>query len=85
MQQGASQDIIKVFLEYIEPSEKIEIIEIDTLLAVEAAKISLTYGLAMMDAFVAVTCVINGCNVLLSGDSDYDSMVKRKYVKKMSW
>jgi len=85
MQQGASQDIIDVFLEYIQPSEKIEVIEIDQLLAVEAAKISLTYGLAMMDAFVAVTCVLNGCNTLLSGDSDYDGMVKRKYLKTISW
>ncbi|HLC74266.1 MAG TPA: PIN domain-containing protein [Candidatus Nanoarchaeia archaeon] len=85
MQQGASEYIIKTFLGYIEPSEKIEIIELDQLLAVEAAKISLAYGLAMMDAFVAVTCATNGCDVLLSGDSDYAPLVKRKYLKIQAW
>jgi len=85
MQRGASREIINMFFSGIESSEKIEIAIADKATAVEAAHISLAYNVPLIDSFVAATCRLTGCDVLLSADTDYKLLVKRKYLKVQSW
>lgn len=85
MQMGASQDIINEFFEGIESSKKVEIILVNKQIAIEAAKISLSYNLPLIDAFIAVTSKLTDCDALISGDEHYIPLVKSKYIKTQSW
>ena len=85
MQKGIPLDIIEEFFEGVEASEKIELVLIDKLIAQEAAKVSLTFHVPLIDSLVASTTKLTGYDVLLSGDTDYENLVKRKYLKVFSW
>lgn len=84
LQKGISQKDLEEFFSSIE-SIKIEILLIDKIMAKEAAKISLSNDLSMMDSFVATSCNLSNCDVLLAADSDYDLLIKKKYLKLQSW
>ncbi len=85
LQQGARQDKVDEFFEIVESSEKIKIVIPDKIIAREAAHVSLTYGLSMLDAFVAATTKFSTADILLSGDADYAPLIKKKYLKVQSW
>ncbi len=85
MQRGIPQELIDDFFEGAETSQKIELVLIDKAIAKEAARISYSYSVPLIDSLVAATSKLTGCNILLAGDSDYDLLVKRKYVKMQSW
>lgn len=85
LQKGVPQQTIDLFWGGIEASEKAKLIPIDKAIAKEAAKISLTYSLPMIDSLVAATANLTGCDVLFSGDSDYQLLAKKKYLKVQSW
>ncbi len=85
LQKGISHSIIEDFFEGVEASEKIEMVIIDKLIAQEAAKVSLTFHVPLIDSLVASTAKLTGCDALLSGDADYELLVKRKYLKVQSW
>ncbi len=85
MQRGISQKLIDNFFEGVEASEKIELILIDKAIAGEAARISHSYNVPLIDSLVAATSKLTGCDILLSEDSDYSSLVKSKYIKTQSW
>ncbi len=53
--------------------------------AKEAAKVSLTNSLHLIDSLIAATCKLTGCDALLTADSDYKPLVKKKYLKVTSW
>ncbi len=85
MQQGVSFQAIELFFQGIENTEEIVIVNLDKNIAQEAAKISLSNDLAMLDAFVAATAKTIGCEYILTKDSDYKHLIKRKYIKVKSW
>lgn len=85
MQRGAPRDIIEQFFMAVEASEKVELTPVDKSVAEEAARVSLTFSVPLIDSMVAATARLTGCDVLLSGDSDYSLLAKRKYLKVQSW
>lgn len=85
LQKGISQSIIDSFWDGVESSEKMQLVMLDKSVAKEAAKVSLSYNVPLIDSLVAATCKIYGCNALLSGDGDYRVLVKNKYLKMISW
>ena len=85
MQRGVSQETIFKFFSAVEQSEKVSLIILDRKIAKEASMLSLSYKVPLIDAFVAATAKISDCVVLLSGDSDYRLLVKKKYLKVQSW
>ena len=84
-QRGISEEQLQTFFTLLEASEKVRFISVDERIAREAAKVSLTYNLSLMDACIAATTKIMDCENLLSGDSDYALAVKKKYLKLMNW
>lgn len=85
MQQGVSFQAIELFFQGIESTEEIIIVNLDKTIAQEAAKISLSNDLAMLDAFVAATAKIIGCEYVLTKDSDFKHLIKKRYIKVKSW
>ncbi len=85
LQWGISQERINTFFDYIEASPHIILVFPNKDLATRTAHISLTFSLSIMDAFVATTAIMNNCEILLTKDSDYDLLKKKKYVKVQSW
>lgn len=85
LQQGISQSTISLFWAGVEASEKVKLLIIDRTIASEAAKVSLTFNVPMIDSFVAATCKLTNSHVLLTADSDYRLLVKNKYLKVQSW
>ena len=85
MQRGVSQRLIDDFFEGVEASEKVELILIDKAIAGEAARISHSYNVPLIDSFVAATSKLTACDLLLTGDSDYNLLIKSKYIKTQSW
>ena len=58
---------------------------LDLNIAEEAAKLSHSSDLSLVDSIIAATCKLNGCDALLSGDTDYNPLIKKKYLKVTSW
>ena len=85
LQRGISQQIINEFFSGVEASEKIELVLLDKAIAQEAAKISMSFSLPLIDALVAATSKLTGCDALLSGDEDYTLLVQKKYLKRESF
>ena len=85
MQKGISQDTIEQFFEGVEASEHVDLILMDKAIAQEAARLSLSFHVPLIDSIVAATCTLTGCDLLLTGDSDYEPLTKRRYVKLRSW
>jgi predicted nucleic acid-binding protein len=85
IQRGVSEDIILGFLSHLMASPKFSFIPVDEAIAREAAKISLSSKLALIDSCIAATCKMTACNVLLSSDSDFAPLIKRKYLQVQSW
>lgn len=74
-----------LILSIIEAYAKIRFIMLDKNIAREAARISLTYKVPLLDAFVAATSRISECNILLSGDKDHVLLSKQRYLKVQFW
>ena len=85
MQRGVAKEIIEEFWDTIESSNKISLINIDRIIANEAAKLSLSYSLALIDALVAATAKLTDCSTIFTSDSDYKLLVKKGYIKVKSW
>ena len=85
MQKGVLLSTVLDFLDEAQHSNSVMICYPDKRLAIEAARISLTYAVPMLDAFVAATCKLTACHLLLSADSDFQILVKKKYLKTRSW
>jgi predicted nucleic acid-binding protein len=85
MQQGVSAEAIELFFQGIESTEDIVLVNLEKNIAQEAAKIALSYNLSMLDAFVAATARIMGCAYVLTKDTDFKLLVKKKYMKIKSW
>ncbi len=85
MQRGISQDVIEQFFDGVEASEHVELILVDKAIAREAARLSLSFHVPLIDSVVAATCTLTGCDLLLSGDGDYEPLTKRRYLKLRSW
>lgn len=77
-QRGIPEQKITEFFEAAEASEKVQIMYPEKEIAKEAAKISLMYAVPMLDSFVAATAKISHCDILISGDSDYSLLAKKK-------
>ncbi|MAF34386.1 hypothetical protein CMO91_00915 [Candidatus Woesearchaeota archaeon] len=85
MQRAVPERAIEEFFQGVEASQGMSIVGIDRVLAREAAKISLSFSISLMDAFVASTAKLTGCKILLSQDSDFRLLAKKKYVKVQGW
>ncbi len=85
LQRGVSKEEIDTFFDSVGSSDKIQLIIPDVMIARESARVSLGYGLSLLDSFVAATSKMVGADILLSGDSDYLPLVKKKYLKVQSW
>ena len=85
MQKGISHDAIEQFFDGVEASEHVELLLMDKAIAREAARLSLSFHVPLIDSVVAATCTLTGCDLLLSGDGDYEPLTKRRYVKLRSW
>ncbi len=83
MQKGISKELIDTFFEGVEASEKVELILLDKAIAQEAARISHSYNLPLIDSLVASTAKLTGCDFLLSEDSDY-APLRNRYVRIQS-
>lgn len=84
-QRGVTESTVRAFWTLLENTKKVQIVPVNNEVGAEAAKISLTYHLSLMDACVAATGKVMYCDILLSGDSDFDLIAKKKYIKVMSW
>ena len=69
----------------VESSQKVILIPLDRTIAKEAAKISLSFHVPLIDSLVAAASKITGCHCLLASDSDYGLLIKKKYLKVQSW
>lgn len=85
LQKGVAEIDISLFWEGVERSDKVILVEAGRSIAEEAAKVSLSYGLSLMDSFVAATHKLHESDILLSADTDYNPLVKKKYLKVQSW
>lgn len=85
LQKGFSQIDIDEFFLNVESSDKIKFLLIDRNIAKEAAKISLSNDIHMLDSFVAASYKVSSCDYLLASDSDYDSLIKKNYLRLKSW
>ena len=85
LQKGIPQELIDLFLSGVEASEKIALVNLDKSIAREAARISLTFHVPLIDSCVAATAKIHACDILLAKDDDYDLLAKKKYLKIQSW
>lgn len=85
MQRGVSSQIIHGFFGTLEALQKIEIVDANKSIAEEAARVSLSYSVPLIDSFIAATYKLTGCEIFLSSDSDYSALIKRKYLKNQSW
>ncbi len=85
MQRGTPKEAIDLFWAGVEASEKVTLIPLDRPIAEEAAKISLSFKLPLIDALIAATCKLTGCNALLTGDQDYRFLVKHRYLDVVGW
>lgn len=85
LQQGISQQKVSSFFEMVESSENVRLLYLDKINAGEAARLSLTYNVPLIDSFVAATCKLSNCDILLSADTDYRPLIKRGYLKAQSW
>ena len=85
MHRGVAAKSIEEFWDAIESSEKIDLINIDRQIAEEAAKVSLSYSVPLIDALVAATAKITDCATVFTADNDYNLLVKRKYLKTQHW
>ncbi len=85
LQRGVPFSFIDQFFTFVDASEKIEVSVLDKVIAQEAARISLSFQLPMIDSLVAATAKLSGCSILLTADSDYLLLSKRKYFKTQSW
>lgn len=85
LQKGISQRLVDDFFSSVEASDKIELVLLDKAIAQEAARISLSFNVHLIDALVAATTKLTGCDALLSGDDDYTLLVKRNYLRRVSF
>lgn len=85
LQKGIPMVVINQFFLGVEASEKVELIAPDKVIAREAARLSLTFNISLIDSFVAATAHLSYCNALLSADRDYTPLVKNRYIKVQSW
>ncbi|MBI2136677.1 PIN domain-containing protein [Candidatus Woesearchaeota archaeon] len=85
MQEGCSAAIIGQFFTGVEMSNKIGLMLIDKRIAEEASKISFSYSVPLIDSFVAATCKLTDCNILLADDCDYELLEKKRYLKVQRW
>lgn len=85
LQRGVSQETITLFFAGVEASEKIGLVMLDKTIGEEAARISLSFDVPLIDALVAATAKLTRCDSLLAKDSDYALLVKRKYLKLKSF
>ncbi len=85
LQRGVQQKSIDLFWEGVEQSEKVKLIPVERTIAREAAHVSLTYGVPLIDSLVAATAKLTSCDMLLSADSDYALLARKGYVKVQSW
>lgn len=85
LQHGVPQTEIDTFWQGVENSEKVSLIPIDRSIAKEAAKVSLSFNLPLIDSLVAATGKLTECHALLSADSDYGLLAKKRYVKVQGW
>src|SRR3989338_4995469 len=78
MQKGISHTLIDDFFAGVDASETVDLILIDKAIAGEAARISHSYTVPLIDSLVAATSKLTGCDILLSEDSDYNLLVKSR-------
>lgn len=58
---------------------------VDKAIARETARVSLTYSIPLVDSFVAATAKLLGSDAVLTADSDFKLLDKKKYVKSKAW
>ncbi|MBI5226505.1 PIN domain-containing protein [Candidatus Micrarchaeota archaeon] len=85
MQQGNGWQSIETLWSMLESFEKIRFVQLDKTIALESARISMKYGIPLIDAIIAATAKLSGCDVLLSADEDMAVLAKKKYLKVQSW
>lgn len=84
-QQGQPENKIKSFLERLKNMETCKFVGPEDHNAKEAANISFSYGITLVNAFVAATAIAVSCQILLSRDSDFQPLVNRKLLNVRSW
>lgn len=84
-QQGVSDRDSETFLNSIEVIQKVSIVDIDKIVAKEAAKVSLSNDVPMIDSIVAATYKLLKCHFILTDDSDLKKLHKVGYLKIKNW
>ncbi len=82
--RGDKLEKIESTLGELKATQKIQLIVLDEEIAKEAAKVSVTHNLSSVDAIIAATYKISGCNRLLSNDQDLKKL-DRRYLKIECW
>ncbi len=85
MQRAVKEQEIDEFFETVEQCRHVNLVYPDKKIAREAARVSLAYSVPLIDAFVAATFRMTGSHILLTADSDYELLAKRKYAKIQCW
>ena len=84
-QLGLPKQKILEFYEILATSRNISIVPLDRDIAMETASISHTFSLSIIDSFVAATTRLYSCDALLTADTDYKPLIKKKYLRTVSW
>ena len=84
-QYGKNRAAVEFFISSLEETEKISIVTIDKRIASEAATISFTHGVPLIDSLIAATTKIYDCHALLAKDAHYSPLVKKRYIKLVNW
>lgn len=75
--QGVTEIDIEHFLDSLQIIEKIHLINLDKSFCKEAAKVSLSFEVPIMDSFVAATARLSKCHFVLSDDEDKKNCIEK--------
>lgn len=84
-EKGTSEQVIQTIFRELEMIDKVQFISIDKLIAIEAAKVSHTNNIPLIDSIVAATGKLLKCHFILGKDEDLQKLEKRKYIKLKFW
>lgn len=76
---------IDEFISALEISRKIEFIPEDKNIAREAARISLSHAVPLIDSIIASTARLTECHAILTADEHLVKLAKKIHLKIISW
>jgi len=83
--RGEKLDKIESLIKELKATQKVQVAVLDEQIAMEAAKISVSYSIPSIDSIIAATHAITNCDFLLAKDNHIMGLQKKKYLKIKNW